>query len=706
MTDNTMERHIHHAIDDYFADMDHRPSLSYKVLAQVRGEMNVKKKLSVGFVFLLILILLTVTALAVGVFGKVFQLRQDDVGSIRSCVSSGETLYLMTSQGLQEWSLEAENTTIILSTQQMNEAHVSVQSLLYICEETLGLIDTDDKQLWHYDDGKLSHQLSYEGTVMDLQDVRYTDALYQDGFVFVQGYRSAQDADEHFVFQIHLATGEISPFPIQNVYEMCNYEDGKILLLLHDESREDHLVLWDIKTQTLTETLYTAPLLQVQGIAYQKQQGLYALIKGELSHFDGTDWTSLYGHASGFLVESFAIVQQGYVTVGYDEMQYLPFVLENPLPTLTIRGYLSGDQTDKTFQETHGVSVVRNIEPTLTASDVKEAILSGDTTDLFHLRLEGDLWTMMKEGIVAPLGMSDVLTTDVSSMIPVVRDALLFDGIPYAVPSWLNALAWGATEDIPTTYTQLLQDKEQFHLEGDNEQYVKVLLETFVAQRNQQGKAISFSDDVFAYALEMLKDRLLSPASTNDTQIIINPYETIDLSGSLPADLPQTGEINLDDQMEYEDHITWQYPPKVDPSADFSISVSMFVYVLNPNAQNPSLAISYLEEFALHRDGSREGLFKPDQAIPMVNPNAQIDVDTPYIAPYLWDITKERLEKYQNDIVPYLEVRLHPFFSHSARQPGCIYEQLMDQMIDYIEGTGTLDECLMHLQNIWNHEYL
>ncbi|MDD3882611.1 MAG: PepSY domain-containing protein [Eubacteriales bacterium] len=55
---------IRTSIDNCFADMDVRPSLQYKVLARVRGEVKVKKKLSVGLVLTIVLALLAVGAAA------------------------------------------------------------------------------------------------------------------------------------------------------------------------------------------------------------------------------------------------------------------------------------------------------------------------------------------------------------------------------------------------------------------------------------------------------------------------------------------------------------------------------------------------------------------------------------------------------------------------------------------------------------------
>lgn len=64
MNNDPRNSQIHSAVDDYFADMNDRPSLQNKVLAQTRGEVKVKKRLSVGLVLLIVLMLIVAGAFA------------------------------------------------------------------------------------------------------------------------------------------------------------------------------------------------------------------------------------------------------------------------------------------------------------------------------------------------------------------------------------------------------------------------------------------------------------------------------------------------------------------------------------------------------------------------------------------------------------------------------------------------------------------
>lgn len=55
---------VRSAIDDYFADMEARPSLRYKVLAQARGVVKARKKLSAGVVMAIVFVLVAAGAVA------------------------------------------------------------------------------------------------------------------------------------------------------------------------------------------------------------------------------------------------------------------------------------------------------------------------------------------------------------------------------------------------------------------------------------------------------------------------------------------------------------------------------------------------------------------------------------------------------------------------------------------------------------------
>lgn len=146
-------------------------------------------------------------------------------------------------------------------------------------------------------------------------------------------------------------------------------------------------------------------------------------------------------------------------------------------------------------------------------------------------------------------------------------------------------------------------------------------------------------------------------------------------------------------------------------------TLKLSVYLLNPHAQNPEAAIAYLEYVAAHRDPGDEGLMKPNMAKPVLHPAVQEELDWRWetassaqqaelrayeaavrAAPDSWAITEYRLNVYQQMIAPYLDLRLHPLLSASAKQEGGTYKLLLEILPDYVEGNKTLDECLNALQ--------
>lgn len=65
MSEKRENNDVRLAIDAYFSDVCANPSLKHLVLAQAKGEVKVKRKLSVGLIVTLVLILMAVSALAV-----------------------------------------------------------------------------------------------------------------------------------------------------------------------------------------------------------------------------------------------------------------------------------------------------------------------------------------------------------------------------------------------------------------------------------------------------------------------------------------------------------------------------------------------------------------------------------------------------------------------------------------------------------------
>lgn len=728
---DAMER-IRPAVNARLSGLQGDPFLARRVMGQATEEKKGKRKVSLGLVLAVVLVLATVTALAVGTLSRVMKIRQADVGALWGCVSTGDTLYLITGNGLSRWKPGDETPEIIISADEMNGWGIGLNALLYWDGENVGLVDTQHQALWKLAENGPVQLCSADGTKVKLPQHRYKQAVYQDGSLFLLADSTQGINPEGILFRVNPLTGEGEqlPVPAKQVDEICAYEPGKLLMLVSDVSQKtESLLVLDTRTGSVIETLFTGRIQQIQGIAYG-QGGLYALADGYLSRWNGDDWTALNASAPAFLSDCFAVVDGGYVSLSYDEMQYLPFEAETSQQPLTIWGYPSTDNGDSAFQEEYGVTVARRRDPTLTAAQVRQAIEAGDTTDLFYVRLDAELMDMYRDGLIAPLTASNVLMDDVQAVTPVLREGLMLDGQLYAVPSLLTICVWQGEAMLPATYEELLVGN--FSIAQDNvemnwsmETHVHYLLETFIAECARDGKELDFNDDAFCSALKMLKSLNLSGKTEETSEPSIRSGCVVDLGGSLSS--ADTVTYGISAETLQTDDPQWLLPLPVSAASKPSIPVRMAVYVLNPNAQNPEAAVAYLEFIAAHRTAGDEGLLKPDEAAPVLHPSTeemirwidesqracdaeqgvptdedalQVRINAICAAADSWAITENRLQQYRQILLPCLDLRLTPLLSPSSKGEGGTYSLLLQKTLSYVEGKGTLKECIGEMQAI------
>ena len=704
---------IQDALNSALSGLQDDPWLAQRVIAEAKGAKKVKKELSMALVVTLVLIFAVATALAVSTFAGLFHLKQSDVGAMRGCVSTGDALYLMSSSGLCRWTPGNDEPETLVSINELTAHGISFESLLYLENGTLGLVDVDHKKLWCYQDGGFTLLLDYANTEMDFPALRWSQAVFHNERLFLLGQLDDETSGK-LLYRANPRTGEMEPLPIAEGYpaELCAYESGKLLALVTNvQQRSESLLVLEAATGAVSETLYTAPIQNMQGLAYGKS-GLYALVGGVLSRWDGAEWTGLNAAAHSFLAQSFAVMDEGYVSVSFNEMQYLPFASDADGNGLNIRGVMAIDNADEAFQQLTGVTVIRSRDPAMTAQDVRTAIEAGDTTDLFHMALDADTLGLIADGLLAPLSASETLTEDAQGMTPVLREALMDHGTLYAVPSIMLPMVWQGERTIPDTYAALLAQAGSTFAIGwgsvwTKRDYANTVLKTFISESARDTRTVDFSADAFTDTLRALRDAELPPNADDASLTALNPTQTLSLSGASPANLPDRGVRMVDDASVYTDDLQWLLPPVVTPGARPIVPVRVYVYLLSANAQNPDAAMGYLNYIATHRQMSNEGLMKPESSEPTLHSayweeleQADDEARAAILAmPDSWAITQQRLDVYLDTFLPCLDMQMHPLLSISSQRDG-IYNQMLEIVMKYVEGDTTLDECLRELQQV------
>lgn len=425
------------AIDDCLSGVTERPSLQGKVLNRLESKAKTQKKVSFAVVLAAVLLLAAVTALAAAALSGWLFAGQREIGTPNSSAVLNGRLYYLSYQGLCAWSPGGERS-VVLSREALDAAQLSPEAELFCDGQGLLALDLETGKLWRLEKEGPSFLTYPAKGKLAQKGVRFDHPVMQNGYLWLRAVEDGQAEEEAALYRVDLESGELRACWVKGVVELAAYGGDKLAALVRDvEERQDRLLVLSASSGNIRETLFTAPILTMQGLAVDEQSNtLYATVSGWLSCWNGEGWTQLAPFTPRAGDAFYGVAEDGYVAVGPDGIQYQLLREEGDALILTIRGMQDTNDTDFTYQRLHpGVRIARQSEASLTAREVRELIQSGDTTDLFHFRLDADARALFEDGLAAPL--SEEFETDCAAMLPAVSDALHASGALYAAPSML-----------------------------------------------------------------------------------------------------------------------------------------------------------------------------------------------------------------------------------------------------------------------------
>lgn len=733
-----MEMRIRLGMEECLSGVENRPSLENRVLERIQGQRRAPAKLSVAMVMVLALMLLTAAALAIGAFSGWFRVEQGQVGAMNSCVSDGDTLYLLTYGGLYTWQPEDTEPALVVSAEQLWDKGLSPDAQLCLMGDDLALLHPETCSLWQVDGQQLQPLVDYHGTALDDRSLRIRAVACAGETLLIRAVPQDARENEAQLFRWHLPTGSVEQLPLPHVVELCALDDAHALVLQQDVSaKKEVLSRMDAATGSIVETLYTSPVQGMEGImVHPKTRQIIAFVAGAPSLWNGIGWEPMQGYGLSIHTDACAIIGDSLAAINFNDLQVIPFVPENSLTTLRISGIMPLNNEDDAFQqEVPGIAVQRAKNPALTAADIRQAIADGDTTDLFHVSLNWDVAALFRDGTLAALPSSAVLNEDVQAMLPAFQEGLGVEDKWYAVPSSGLVTVWESSEAVPATFAELLEAQAGAaspyiappwaDTGWTKAEYADYLLTAYILASDTG--SVDFHNPAFTDALQALQAAQI-PAQAQAGNPVITTNMSVDLQGQLAVPV-QPGESRVYSQSENDPPapILWQVPCAVASDLPPTIPANLTVYVLNPNAANPELALRFLEYVAAHRQPSDEALLKPMTAEPMLHPGveAQIEwmikdqrafdeaqgretdeealerrINAIKAAPDSWAVEETRLQAYRERIVPYVRLQLHPLLSRQAKAAGGAYDQMLQTMLAYVGGEGTLAECLQKLDSL------
>lgn len=437
-------------------------------------------------------------------------------------------------------------------------------------------------------------------------------------------------------FSSSLLTGESRMIKLPKIKGSCQYIDGKVLLLQHDDDTawsfcEMNLATHEIRPLELQVPSHT----QMGGLAYLSSPDVIAFIA------DGQLWTSESGKAfmpvSPISIPDIVgeipagISSQGIYFIEDGEF-YFEDIFAEPASyrRLSLKGVMQDQAYERFVADNPEVVVTLDYEAAL-SENIAQIIASGDTnTDIYEVIVDNTFEELKGKGFAALLNQSDILTSDVKRMYPAVQ-CVLSDkkGNPVAYPITFSLGNWsihhGYWEFVfgnlppPETYEEfidamLLWELEyadefpeiDFLMNFDHEYLVTTLINTYAQIYGRQDKPLDLANSCLPTLLQKL-DRVVQIRSqkgkhvkfiTDDELYLMKPWIIHDFGFSAPL---------LDWSIEYsvsESSLVYGINPEnfslLDPLVFYDgeeplCHGKLYVRFINPNTKNFDLALKYLE---------------------------------------------------------------------------------------------------------------
>lgn len=315
-----------------------------------------------------------------------------------------------------------------------------------------------------------------------------------------------------------------------------------------------------------------------------------------------------------------------------------------PARALRIGTYFR-DDTMAGFMNAHpDIPIVLADVNSFSADQLAQSMVSGnDAADIYSLSLSyGSFDQLRQKGYCVDLSSSEVLLNAVKQMNPDFTASFYQDGKLYAFPESAGATGFGYSpsalekigmteDDLPKTYLEFIDfavmwiddyadeypDLSLFDYTYDvRNMFIGDIISRYVAYTATTGENLNFDTPLMHKLLNKLDSALpkleeLNPEDENQGFVMSSDGETTSLF---------TQNMDLTPQ-----RYTWgDYKPlllPLDDGMEPAETLSLQVYLVNPNSECQREAITFLEYLAEHMDETTKIALYPDENTPVEDPN-------------------------------------------------------------------------------------
>lgn len=703
-----------------------------------------KRLLSIALSLMLILLTLS-PAMAIPVSGVVAW-EADDNRYIESAAVVGSQLYLLDS---------SKNGKITVRTMQSNE-----ETLLGEVTTYAGVIQSEGDEMvvvnslfenngmlygFNIGDGTVYELVNAQGEYAPvMQDVKldvstmskvqedYTEYLQQldifqsDGWLYYTGMDYSQAMQQQAAGRLNLTTGEHKAFEIEAIRDIAPYEDGKILMLIYDESQMyttsasnsgfAQLVVFDPQSGEIVSTTelqsdgemdmggyYTTGICYTDGQVYFRDstriKGL-DMATGEVrlsaytgdTPYGGMNMNALY--ADGY-----------YISYGYDGITMRKLDSENIGDgALMIYGEY-GNEAHKIFTRNNPDIAVDIAGSGGRSSDLEmltQAMVSeNQMLDVLELSMSFmPVDRLIEKGYCLDLTGYPEITSRIESMYPMFRDVLLVDGKLYGVPIDMYSNTYGVSrklweelglteDDLPTTVIELLDfvanwaydyadefpDVQLFEYDDFKNMLFSAILKHYVLYKDSRGEALRFDTPEFRQLMEAFEQIDFSEFSKGSEVEETIYYFAQD---SLFATNFSVGEF-------YNNYGTMEeLSPMLLPlfgDDEPLIAAQLTVMTINAKSKRVDQAIAYMASYLDHLNEQTVNItFFPDHNEPIETEYYQSNME---VLTEALENARERLETVSEENRAFVEDDIKMWENYLAEEETNRYNATAEELAEY-----------------------
>jgi hypothetical protein len=499
------------------------------------------------------------------------------------------------------------------------------------------------------EDGSLFSLDSFALDPPSFDEPAYLDGAADEDRLFLLYGDSVMGIYEAELLTYDLKQGKQTSIPTSNVYDICGYKGGKLLVLTEDQMDRGRskLLLLDPATGD-REPFLDLPSGRASGLAYDAASDTICCAVETLiyrSVASGPFEACGVLPMDAYSINNCALFQGAYAITDYKNLFLCDTELDiGSLPTLNIYG-TTAEGAKAAFKEAYPGVVIREEPFDMWQGDLAVSLITQSSqADIYVVPLALGLLPQLREkGFYVDLQEDTLLTSGMAKMLPALKDVFWQDGRLCAYPSqalkYGNVLCYNKTlweelgfsvEDLPRTMPQFIDFTVRWMQEYAG-QYPDIV--PFWPLDNAKWQL--HRRTIYQYTLAFAPD---GEKPYFDVPLLQGILKKLDDAAPMLKELDRQCEASFTGDPETDPAVLFDFYGDLMPPEEIyqdwrpllltlgendtpQETIQMDALVINPNSKNKDMALAFVECAAGAMDAQTKALLYADETMLVENPN-------------------------------------------------------------------------------------